>query len=63
MKQFMHCGSGFPAAIRFNTGSAVRGWETAPTFKSILWIFKLMHVRLRGRDTGFVGYQDKVKVP
>jgi hypothetical protein len=31
----MDCGSGFPAAIRFSTGSTDRGWKAAPTIKPI----------------------------
>ena len=28
-----NCGSGFPAANRFNAGGADRGWKAAPTIK------------------------------
>jgi hypothetical protein len=46
----MDCGSGFPAANRFNAGSAHRGWKAAPTTKPTPKILKL--TRMRGNDGG-----------
>jgi hypothetical protein len=37
----MDSGSGFPAANRFKTGSADRGWKAAPTIKPTPKILKL----------------------
>ena len=52
----MDCGSGFPAANRFNTGSADRGWprkigmqaKAAPTVKPTPKILKLTPMRPGG---------------
>jgi hypothetical protein len=44
----MNCGSGFPAANRFNAGSADRGWKAAPTIKPTPRILKLTPMRLAG---------------
>jgi hypothetical protein len=43
----MDCGSGFPAANRFNDGIADRGWKAAPTFKPTPKILKLTPLRRR----------------
>jgi hypothetical protein len=47
----MNCGSGFPAANRFDAGSADRGWEAAPTIKPTTKILKLTHMRRAGSST------------
>jgi hypothetical protein len=48
MKEIIDCGSGFPAANRFNAGSVNRGWKAAPTIKPTPKILKFAPVRLSG---------------
>ena len=49
-KEFIGCGSGFPAVNRLTTGDTDRGWKAAPTIKSTPRILKLTRMHEGGNS-------------
>ena len=43
--KLMHCGSGFPAAIRNPSAKTPRGWKAAPTSNGLAQILSSMRIR------------------